>query len=131
VSFGHEELAWAAGFFEGEGSITQSNGRPLLQVRNNDPAPLHRFRRAVQAGKVYGPYTTRTRMSRKPFWQWAATGCDGLDVLRMLSPWLSERRLGQAFDMLAIARGVSEAAADELYLWLRESHKRRIARAIP
>jgi len=51
------EVAWAAGFFEGEGSITQSNGRLVTRLRNTDEEPIYRFASIVKFGEVYGPYT--------------------------------------------------------------------------
>ena len=62
------ELAWAAGFFDGEGCIllhTSKGGKthgtnkwryPHLHVRQVDRRPLDRFRKALGFGRVYGPY---------------------------------------------------------------------------
>jgi hypothetical protein len=52
-----ERIAWAAGFYEGEGSVTLIGGRLAVQIKNNDREPLERFRTAVEAGKIYGPYS--------------------------------------------------------------------------
>lgn len=47
-----EELAWAAGFFDGEGTTGfYKNGiyrRLVLAIPQNDPRPLERFHAAVQ-----------------------------------------------------------------------------------
>ena len=51
------ELAWAAGFFDGEGSIYRdSRGSVRLSANQIRPEPLHRFVQAVGVGRVYGPY---------------------------------------------------------------------------
>lgn len=70
------ELAWAAGFFDGEGS-TYLNRRkmkrygrssgpahhtvtsPSCSIAQADNRPLHRFVAAVGAGKVRGPYKNK------------------------------------------------------------------------
>jgi hypothetical protein len=113
------QMAWAAGFFKGEGSVTRQSRRPVAQIRNNDPETLRFFRLSVEAGKIYGPYVDRSRRSRRPFWHWIATGHEVLVVVRGLAPWLSDRRLGQIQDMLAGVGGSTEPLADALYPWVR------------
>jgi hypothetical protein len=58
------ELAWAAGFFEGEGTVSMasSNSRPQIAVAQyGDTAPelLQRWVDAVGVGRVLGPYDYR------------------------------------------------------------------------
>ena len=66
------ELAWAAGFFDGEGSVSyqrqcrKSHSRAqrvisidIFQTSGNQEV-LERFQTAVGVGKVNGPYWTRT-----------------------------------------------------------------------
>lgn len=52
------ELAWLAGFADGEGCFMVnahgSGGR--LSIAQNDPRPLYRAIRAMRCGKVCGPY---------------------------------------------------------------------------
>lgn len=50
------ERAWAAGFFDGEGSTCRSGRGILVKVSQNERALLDRWVAAVGAGKVYGPY---------------------------------------------------------------------------
>jgi hypothetical protein len=47
---------------------------------------------------VYGPYHRNDRDGyvRKPFWVWVASSVDALEALRLLMPWLGERRRGRA-----------------------------------
>lgn len=121
-----EDIAWAAGFYEGEGSVTLIGGRLALQIKNNDPQPLATFRAAVQAGTIYGPYGPYPgqRLGRNPFWVWVAHQRVALSVLRTLAPWLSRRRLGQGLDALAAVRGPAGSEFDLAYSWLREVHAR-------
>lgn len=66
-----EELAWAAGLYDGEGTCG-CYGRPdgrkrrgsywhirISVAQHYDPEVLHRFVAAVGVGKVYGPYDGR------------------------------------------------------------------------
>lgn len=72
-----EELAWAAGLYDGEGSTTWGGtaGAQML-VSQSDPEVLHRFRAAVGVGKVYGPYSAGCRdgFKRKPKWMYKIDG---------------------------------------------------------
>ena len=53
-----EELAWAAGFFDGEGcfSYTEKARYGVATITQADIRPLDRFKTAVRVGNVYGPY---------------------------------------------------------------------------
>lgn len=66
------ELAWAAGFFEGDGTVTAARDQRRLRIRvglqqhaDEDQAVsrLQRFANAVGVGKVLGPYDYRGRYS--------------------------------------------------------------------
>ena len=106
-----EEIAWAAGLFEGEGSIThfpRNRDSFDLQVAltMTDEDVARRFDEIVGRGKVYGPYHPPSYDDRhKPFWRWMANGDAGHDVLDLLGTWLSPRRVARAR-----ARGVVIAA---------------------
>ena len=99
-----EEIAWAAGIFEGEGCITESNGRLVTRISNTDGSVLERFRDIVDAGTVYGPYDPYERdgFRRKPVFVWLADGDAALDVLALFGRWLSARRLDRAYELTGI-----------------------------
>lgn len=104
--FNREELAWAAGFFDGEGTAVlagvnstrvSSTGRrrdhptPALQVTQHyDPETIERFHVAVRGvGRVSGPYSSKGTAFH-PRWQWAARKpSEVLTVVPMLWQWLS------------------------------------------
>lgn len=107
TSFDREALAWAAGFFDGEGTavlagvnstrVNASTGNPhdrsspALQVTQHfDPETIYRFHRAVQGlGIVGGPYSSKGTAFH-PRWQWACRRpIEVLAVVPMLWPWLS------------------------------------------
>lgn len=70
------ELAWAAGIFEGEGSLSLAAGKyPRITVSMTDEDTMRRFARAMEVGKIYGPYT---RGRHKPYHAW--TACTFEDV---------------------------------------------------
>jgi hypothetical protein len=90
-----EEIAWAAGLFEGEGSVTTQDGAVIVQVKMTDEDVIRRFDSVVGRGRVYGPYVWHGRDGcvRKPFWTWVARDDAASDVLERLLPWLCARRV--------------------------------------
>lgn len=100
------EIAWAAGLFEGEGSLSvmaKKGGRPAIQlsITSTDHDVLERFTVVVNAGKVYGPYRAKDKC--KPQYQWRAHGWDLLQ--RLHDDWarfLGKRRRERFKAVLAL-----------------------------
>lgn len=98
------EVAWAAGFFDGEGYVGCSlrlNGsgkrfrRIDVQITQIDPEVLGRFRDAVGVGKVYGPYLSPRRIN--PMWKYGIGSAGGvMHVLEVLRPYLCSIKTKQA-----------------------------------
>lgn len=65
-----EELAWAAGFLDGEGcfSYTESGRHACVSITQTERQPLERFLAAVGTGRIYRPYEKPTggQWRRKP-----------------------------------------------------------------
>jgi len=110
------ELAWAAGFFDGEGNVrvkfNKQDGRvrcyPGLSANQIDPQVLERFQRAVGLGKVSGPYD-RSRYAgahiRQPQWCYEVWSFERVQaVVAMLWNWLSPVKREQANTVLAEVR---------------------------
>ena len=86
------ERAWAAGLFEGEGSISSSAAqRPRLQLKMTNEESVRRFASAMGVGKVYGPYGPYpSDLSKVAVWMWvAASQDDVLAAADLLRPFLS------------------------------------------
>ncbi len=89
-------LAWAAGIFDGEGSVflirqsnrgkrgTGKNDRLVVKVVNTDPRMLVRLRE-IAGGRIS---SQRIRGTRRPSWEWITTGVSAKAFLRMVRPWL-------------------------------------------
>jgi hypothetical protein len=101
------ELAWAAGLFEGEGSIIpEKNLRPAaLSMGSTDKDVLERFAAAVGAGAILGPYRgqgSRTPQHYKPMFAWKISGIYQIQaILRLFWPYLGERRRSKAAEVIA------------------------------
>lgn len=99
-----EEIAWAAGFFEGEGCVTLIENRFALAVSNTDPWTIERFADIMPVGRVYGPYrnTETDGYRRRPFWAWTVHAEAAMDGMQLLAPWLSPRRIARAHELTGL-----------------------------
>jgi len=116
-----EELAWAAGFFDAEGSVC------LLKHRSHEgywlpeasvtqgcalglPPELTRFRDAVGLGHLYGPMSQEG--ATEPIYRWkCARLIDVRAAIDLLDPWLGEVKRDQAVRVIAIVAGQTDATA--------------------
>jgi hypothetical protein len=88
-----EEMAWAAGFFEGEGNFSRK-GLAVAQVNRE---PLDRLKEITGFGTIRGPYR-----NRGPIFLWEINSFELIQAfVAMVWPWLSERRREQARKALA------------------------------
>jgi hypothetical protein len=111
------ELAWAAGFYDGEGCTQLMHVRPHLKrekpYRNKDyptiriivtqaeRATLERFQQAVGDGNIIGPIT-KNRPGRRPLYRLSKNGPAAVEILRTIWPWLSGPKREQALAAVAI-----------------------------
>lgn len=105
--------AWAAGLFEGEGTIAQEYpGHLRLMLKMTDEDVIRRLAEAV-GGRVYGPYVPRPQRDgyiRKPCWVWTSSSVlHAKQLLAAWWPWLGWRRRARARqvleDVVAFYRG--------------------------
>jgi len=106
-------IAWAAGLFEGEGSVScvpmKHNGdysrgyyTRHVCVSMTDYDVLVKLQHATGLGKIRGPYQD-ARRNAKPIWVWSASGySEMVEALRLFSPYLSSRRLDQVERFLSM-----------------------------
>jgi hypothetical protein len=100
-----EALAWAAGFFDGEGcfffgTYRRKDGRidqwTETRITQADREVLDRFASAVGLGKVYGPYA-RTKANHASQWQYVAYGFASTQaIVASLWTWLGSIKRDQA-----------------------------------
>lgn len=89
------ELAWAAGFYDGEGSFyCRSNRKEMvMEVSQVDLRPLERFFSVAGVGSIT---QNKARGRSQAIYRWRS-GCrnDVLDVVNKLWPYLSEPKKEQ------------------------------------
>lgn len=90
------ELAWAAGFVDGEGcfSVTkvgETRVTPKFRVSQTELQPLERLVGALGDLKINGPYQRRAgSLGKKPYWVIACQGKRWWALVDQLWPYLSE-----------------------------------------
>lgn len=107
------EVAWAAGFFDGEGSAhVGPRGGLRLSLSQTDTEVLERFSAAVGGIRnISGPYfrTNADGGRWQPVWHWRVYGVRAEFVANVLDPYLSTRKRTQIADVRE--RGALERAA--------------------
>lgn len=107
-----EELAWAAGFIDGEGHFGLHAGKKLnhltrgvktiqIQVSQIYREPLDRLKRILKIGKVGGPYGPYGE-NREPFFTFRCQTFEGVQhTASILWPFLCSTRKQQAKDVVS------------------------------
>ncbi len=104
-----ENIAWLAGLFEGEGSLScrrvqtekRGHGRApwALDVSMCNEDVLRRAHVISGVGNLHGPYDNGE--GHKPYWKWTTTKrAHVFALLVALWPWLGERRRAKACEAL-------------------------------
>jgi hypothetical protein len=101
------EIAWAAGLFEGEGSICifeqKHNVLPLIRLclQMTDRDIVERFCRIMECGRVTGEHRFG-REHHKPTYRWHIGNRRDVErILLALLPYLGQRRTAKANEALA------------------------------
>jgi hypothetical protein len=98
-----EELAWAAGFFDGEGCVSLDKYAPRIHMPQIDRRVLERFQSAVMGlGSITGPYANR---NWTPRYRYTTGGLEATQaVIAMLWQWLGPVKREQASRAFRAAR---------------------------
>lgn len=83
------ELAWAAGFFDGEGCIHITGSFTTIIIGQTDKEPLQRFLEIVHPHNVC---TIKKRNTPKDFYVIQASGESAINILHLLYPYLFLKR---------------------------------------
>ena len=109
------ELAWAAGFYDGEGSTTTNGRHVVMAVGQVDPRPLLRLQDALGGCGHLNQTWPPNRRSRgwSPIWVWRLTRSEEIQAaLNALWPYLSEPKREQALATISKAGGFTPARGD-------------------
>lgn len=110
MKINREELAWAAGFFDGEGYVGIRDNkkdyttRPTLKVSSTDRDMIERFQYAVGGiGCFRGPIPNGG-LGKKPIYEWFTRKFEHVQaVIAMLYPFMCSRRKARMKECLLLA----------------------------
>lgn len=90
------EIAWAAGFWDGEGCCYRGKGGDLrMSISQCSPEPLERFQKAIGFGNVTGPYGYPDKPEWRPAWFWRVQGRKAHQAMALLLPLVSTEKRAQ------------------------------------
>jgi len=98
------DLAWCAGFYEGEGTVIYgaSHVGPLrIKISSVDPDVLALMCERGGAGNVSGPYAPQG-FGKQGFYVWAANGQAAVGLLLAMMPLLGARRSDRAREKITL-----------------------------
>jgi hypothetical protein len=111
------DIAWAAGLFEGEGTIGSERNPQYIRLAlgMTDRDVVERFS-AIFGGVAQTWYPPRVQASgRKRMWYWRARGEAAADALRLMLPFFGERRSARARQALSdLERHVAIVTAERV-----------------
>ncbi len=95
--------AYAAGLYEGEGSVSRNGTSLKIHLGTTDEDVAHRFVETLGLGKVYGPYEAHPNsLGVKPHWEVSIWGAGPvMTAAARMWPYLGQRRRERFADMLA------------------------------
>lgn len=113
-NWSRENIAWAAGLFEGEGTIWFKSGKkPCLRIGMTDGDVIKKFGDIIGCGWVSGPHTRASHPKYKPVWVWQCGGAEKCQaVLAAFWPHLGERRKSKAADAIKFMANMKPKSSD-------------------
>ena len=99
------DIAWAAGLFEGEGSIVTDSSQPnarSIRMEMTDQDVMERFLRIVGYGKLNGPYNYPGKPEHylPTYYSKITRRSEVLRILKMFLPYFGERRSAKATEAI-------------------------------
>lgn len=110
-----ENIAWAAGLFEGEGCITKNGTAIRLTLGMTDLDVVQRFHRVAGVGAIEDK-PSMSQWGKKPYWTWAVYRSEHVQaLLAAFWPFLGERRKAKAKELLKRWASVSPRASKKRF----------------
>lgn len=87
--YSNEQLAYAAGFFDGEGTVTfltdtHGGGRIGASIENTNKEVIEHFK-CLFGGTIY--FTAKENIKWKDTYCWSVSGQECIDFLQLIKPW--------------------------------------------
>ena len=89
------DIVWAAGVYEGEGSVQEQRGGAQIHLGQKDQWVAYRLR------DLFGGSVCERKMNNQPFYDWHVSGVRARGALLTMLCFLSPRRQGQILEATA------------------------------
>jgi hypothetical protein len=105
------DVAWLAGFLEGEGSFEWRTDRrpgrgrfgwPVVAVSTSDEDVIRRAADLMSVRAVTKYHVNGNHLGKKQMYKAVAYGGHAEDIMRIILPYMGERRAGRIREILAI-----------------------------
>ena len=116
------DLAWLAGFVDGEGHVTLYNGSAIVEANSID------YKLVKEAHKIGGGsiYTEKRKKYAHSFFKWQVTGSDARDLMRRIYPYLKYKQPQVAIVLMAPYFNVAKCSVRKsMYARLKELKHQR------
>lgn len=84
------EIAWLAGWLEGEGYFGYNNGSPFIRAKSVDYDTLLKVQATAGKGNIRVEHTDKEH--HKDTWEWAVFGINAVNVMLAIRDYMGERR---------------------------------------
>jgi len=103
ITWNREEIVWAAGLLEGEGSFhNPTNGQIQISCYSSDRDVLEKLLKIFQLGAIYNQTMYPDSMSKKQMFVWkVGQRADVLAILFAIFPFMGERRKQKIKEIVA------------------------------
>ena len=108
----YTDIVWAAGLFEGEGTIYTDAARPIsryIRMEMTDEDVMERFVNVVGYGNLIGPYHAPCRQPHhKAVWYWkVGKRIEVSRILKMFLPHFGKRRSKKAIEAITTIENIN------------------------
>ena len=100
--YSNEDLAWLAGFFDGEGTTYLADGRPEIWIGQKDKRVLEKVKLIYNKGHIEGPYIRKLVSGKETYIHRYRISKqeDSLEFILLIWPWISEAKREQALTVI-------------------------------
>lgn len=121
------DIAWAAGYCDGEAVLRLEGGSAVLRVGNTHRPSLHRLQAMFRGSVVPIKAGTKDPNTHRPMYCWTVCGADAREALRTMLPYLNEKA-AQAEVILAVKLAAPGGRLTDADMEQRAQQRRELSR---
>ena len=99
-----KDIAWLAGFLEGEGTFGRYRNCLTIRAESTDKDVIHRVAKLLDVPVYASTYTSDKNIKWKPTWRFSIHGNRAAGWMMTLYPLLGERRKDKIREIIVVLR---------------------------